>query len=248
MNDIQLFSNDEFGTIRASVIDEEPWFVAKDVCDILGLGRQQDSTRYLDDDEKRGCLVNTPSGEQRMVCVSEPGLYKLIMRSRKPEAHSFQRWVTHEILPAIRAIRRDGAYVYSNGTEDDATLMARALIAANRTIERNKREIDELRPKALFADAVETSHTSILVGDFAKILRQNGVEIGQNRLFQWLRDNGYLMKQGSSKNMPTQKSMDLKLFEVKERAIDNPDGSVRITRTTKMTGKGQVYFLNKFIA
>lgn len=245
MNDIQLFSNDEFGTIRASVIDEEPWFVAKDVCDILGLGRQQDSTRYLDDDEKRGCLVNTPSGEQRMVCVSEPGLYKLIMRSRKPEAHSFQRWVTHEILPAIR---RDGAYVYSNGTEDDATLMARALIAANRTIERNKREIDELRPKALFADAVETSHTSILVGDFAKILRQNGVEIGQNRLFQWLRDNGYLMKQGSSKNMPTQKSMDLKLFEVKERAIDNPDGSVRITRTTKMTGKGQVYFLNKFIA
>ena len=244
-NDIQIFSSEKFGDIRVVNVENEPWFVASDVAKALGFRNAPNMTRILDDDEKGYSEVSTPGGTQRASIITEAGLYQAIFASRAKSVHEFKRYVTHDILPAIR---RDGAYVYSNGTEDDATLMARALIAANRTIERNKRELDELRPKARFADAVETSHTSILVGDFAKILRQNGVEIGQNRLFQWLRDNGYLMKQGSSKNMPTQKSMDLKLFEVKERAIDNPDGSVRITRTTKMTGKGQVYFLSKFIA
>ena len=246
-NEIKTFSSERFGSIRALALNEEPWFVAKDICNALGLGNTTEALRSLDEDEK-GNISNSEvaqNGGRSPLIVSEPGFYKLVMRSRKPEAKAFQRWVTHEVLPAIR---RDGAYVASDGTEDDATLMARALIAAQRTIERNKRELDEMRPKALFADAVATSRTSILVGDLAKLLKQNGVDMGQNRLFQWLRDRGYLMKQGSSKNMPTQRSMELGLFEVKERTINNPDGSVRITKTTKVTGKGQQYFINQFMA
>lgn len=244
-NEIKTFSSERFGSIRALALNDEPWFMAKDVCDALGIATNhlRESGRGLDDDEVMN-LPNWEIGGKAPLIVSEPGFYKLVMRSRKPEAKSFQRWVTHEVLPSIR---RDGAYVASDGTEDDATLMARALIAAQRTIERNKRELDEMRPKALFADAVATSHTSILVGDLAKLLKQNGVDMGQNRLFQWMRDRGYLMKQGSSKNMPTQRSMDMGLFEVKERTINNPDGSVRITKTTKVTGKGQQYFINQFM-
>lgn len=244
-NEIQAFENARFGTIRALNMDGEPWFVAKDVCNALGLGNTGQAIVKLDQDEKGITNVDTLGGIQQVSTISEPGFYKLVFKSRKPEAKAFQRWVTHEVLPAIR---RDGAYVASDGTESDETLIARALIAAQRTIERNKRELDEMRPKALFADAVATSHTSILVGDLAKLLKQNGVDMGQNRLFQWLRDRGYLMKQGSSKNMPTQRSMDMGLFEVKERTINNPDGSVRITKTTKVTGKGQQYFINQFMA
>lgn len=241
-NEIKTFSSERFGSIRALALNDEPWFVSKDVLD--GLGVDRTAMRKLDDDEKGVYSIHTLGGDQQVSIVSEPGFYKLVMRSRKPEAKAFQRWVTHEVLPSIR---RDGAYVASDGTEDDATLMARALIAAQRTIERNARQIEEMRPKALFADAVATSHTSILVGDLAKLLKQNGVDMGQNRLFQWLRERGYLMKQGSSKNMPTQRSMDMGLFEVKERTINNPDGSVRITKTTKVTGKGQQYFINQFM-
>lgn len=246
-NDIQAFENARFGTIRALNMDGEPWFVAKDICVALGLNNTTEALRSLDDDEKSNISNSelAQNGGRAPSIVSEPGIYKLIMRSRKPEAKAFQRWVTHEVLPSIR---RDGAYVASDGTEDDATLMARALIAAQRTIERNRAQLDEMRPKALFADAVAASHTSILVGDLAKLLKQNGVEMGQNRLFQWMRERGYLMKSGRSKNMPTQRSMELGLFEVKERTINNPDGSVRITKTTKVTGKGQQYFINQFMA
>lgn len=241
-NEIKTFSSERFGSIRALALNDEPWFVAKDICKALDVSNPSVAVGALDDDERAKFNLGR-QGETNI--VSEPGFYKLVMRSRKPEAKAFQRWVTHEVLPSIR---RDGAYVASDGTEDDATLMARALIAAQRTIERNKRELDEMRPKALFADAVATSHTSILVGDLAKLLKQNGIEMGQNRLFQWMRDRGYLMKSGSSKNMPTQRSMDMGLFEVKERTINNPDGSVRITKTTKVTGKGQQYFINQFLS
>lgn len=241
-NEIKTFSSERFGSIRALALNDEPWFVAKDICEALDVSNPSVAVGALDDDERAKFNLGR-QGETNI--VSEPGFYKLVMRSRKPEAKAFQRWVTHEVLPSIR---RDGAYVASDGTEDDATLMARALIAAQRTIERNKRELDEMRPKALFADAVATSHTSILVGDLAKLLKQNGIEMGQNRLFQWMRDRGYLMKSGSSKNMPTQRSMDMGLFEVKERTINNPDGSVRITKTTKVTGKGQQYFINQFLS
>lgn len=245
-NEIRAFDNERFGTIRALNVDGEPWFVAKDVCASLGLENSRKATASLDEDEKDTVTISDGiPGNPNKTIVSEAGFYKLVMKSRKPEAKAFQRWVTHEVLPAIR---RDGAYVASDGTEDDATLMARALLAAQRTIERNRAQLDEMRPKALFADAVAASHTSILVGDLAKLLKQNGVDMGQNRLFQWLRDRGYLMKQGSSKNMPTQRSMDMGLFEVKERTINNPDGSVRITKTTKVTGKGQQYFINQFMA
>lgn len=244
-NEIKTFSSERFGSIRALALNDEPWFVAKDVCNALGLGNTGQAIAKLDQDEKGITNVDTLGGIQQVSTISEPGFYKLVLKSRKPEAKAFQRWVTHEVLPSIR---RDGAYVASDGTEDDATLMARALLAAQRTIERNRAQLDEMRPKALFADAVAASHTSILVGDLAKLLKQNGVEMGQNRLFQWMRDRGYLMKSGSSKNMPTQRSMELGLFEVKERTINNPDGSVRITKTTKVTGKGQQYFINQFMA
>lgn len=243
-NEIKTFSSERFGSIRALALNDEPWFVAKDVCNALGLGNTGQAIAKLDQDEKGITNVDTLGGIQQVSTISEPGFYKLVLKSRKPEAKAFQRWVTHEVLPSIR---RDGAYVASDGTEDDATLMARALLAAQRTIERNRAQLDEMRPKALFADAVAASHTSILVGDLAKLLKQNGVEMGQNRLFQWMRERGYLMKSGSSKNMPTQRSMDMGLFEVKERTINNPDGSVRITKTTKVTGKGQQYFISQFM-
>lgn len=252
MNDIQLFHNDQFGDVRALSVDGEPWFVAKDACDALGI-RTDTIRTILDEDEVStfSQLKSNPNtigvgpeqGGRSPLIVSEPGLYKLIMRSRKPEAKAFQRWVTHEVLPALR---RDGAYVASDGTEDDATLMARALIAANRTIERNRRELDELRPKALFADAVAASDGTCLVGELAKMLRQNGVEVGQNRLFAMLREDGYLGKSGCNRNVPTQRAMEMGLFRIKETAVTHSDGHVTVNRTPKVTGKGQRYFVERY--
>lgn len=248
---IMAFENAEFGTVRVSTQDGEPWFVAKDVCDALGLGRQQDSTRYLDSDEKGECLVDTPYGKQTMVIVSEPGFYRLVMKSRKPEAKAFKRWVTHEVLPAIR---KTGGYIAAKPDETPEEIMARALLVANDTMNRQKARIDameaenaELRPKALFADAVAASDGTCLVGELAKMLRQNGVDIGQNRLFAWLRDNGWLGKSGCNRNVPTQRAMDMGLFRIKETAVTHSDGHVTVTRTPKVTGKGQAYFVNRFI-
>ena len=217
-------------------------FVAKDVCSVLGLGRQQDSTRYLDDDEKGECLVNTPSGAQKMVCVTEPGFYKLVMRSRKPEAKAFQRWVTHEVLPALR---RDGGYMVARDETPEQT-MARAVLLAQATIDRQKSRIAELEPKALFADAVAASDGTCLVGELAKMMRQNGVDVGQNRLFAMLREDGYLGNVGQNRNVPTQRAMDLGLFRIKETAVTHSDGHVTISRTPKVTGKGQQYFVKRY--
>ena len=246
MTSIQTYTNDRFGSVRALAVDGEPWFVAKDVCNALGLGNTTEALRPLDEDEK-GNISNSElaqNGGRSPLIVSEAGFYKLVMRSRKPEAKAFQRWVTHEVLPAVR---RDGAYVYSNGTEDDATLMARALLAAQRTIERNQRELEELRPKALFADAVAASDGTCLIGELAKMMRQNGVNIGQNRLFEWMRENGYLGKSGSNRNVPTQRAMEMGLFRIKETAVTHSDGHVTINRTAKVMPKGQIYFMNKFL-
>lgn len=241
--EIQAFNNPEFGELRAVKGDDgEPWFVARDVTNALGLDRT--AVRRLDDDEKGVHSTHTLGGDQAVTTVSEPGFYKLVLASRKPEAKRFQRWVTHEVLPALR---RDGAYVASDGTEDDATLMARALMAAQRTIDRNKRELDELRPKALFADAVAASDGTCLVGELAKMLRQNGVDLGQNRLFAYLRDNGFLGKAGSNYNVPTQRAMDMGLFRIKETAITHSDGHVTVNRTPKVTGKGQRYFIDRLM-
>ena len=238
------FSNDQFGTIRAINVSDEPWFVAKDVCNVLGIrtNHLREDGRGLDDDE----VASFPNWEGKgsaPLIISEPGLYKLIMRSRKPEAKAFQRWVTHEVLPALR---RDGAYVASDGTEDDATLMARALIAAKRQMDAKDALIAEMKPKALFADAVAASDGTCLVGELAKMLRQNGVEVGQNRLFGWMRRDGYLGSAGSHRNVPTQRAMEMGLFRIKETAITHSDGHVTISRTPKVTGKGQRYFLDRY--
>lgn len=243
MNEIRVFNNEGFGAVRAiQSAAGEPMLVAKDVCAVLGLGRQQDSTRYLDDDEKGECLVNTPSGAQKMVCVTEPGFYKLVMRSRKPEAKAFQRWVTHEVLPALR---RDGGYMVARDETPEQT-MARAVLLAQATIDRQKSRIAELEPKALFADAVAASDGTCLVGELAKMMRQNGVEVGQNRLFAMLREDGYLGNVGQNRNVPTQRAMDLGLFRIKETAVTHSDGHVTLSRTPKVTGKGQRYFLERY--
>lgn len=244
-NEIQTFTSEQFGTIRAASIDGEPWFVAKDVCEALGIDTSH-VRRGLDDDEVSNLPIRQIGPEQggkAPLIVSEPGLYKLIMRSRKPEAKAFQRWVTHEVLPAIR---RDGAYVASDGTEDDATLMARALLAAKRQMDANDREIAEMRPKALFADAVAASDGTCLVGELAKMLRQNGVDVGQNRLFAMLREDGFLGKSNSNRNVPTQRAMEGGLFRIKETAITHSDGHVTVNRTPKVTGKGQRYFIERY--
>ena len=178
-----------------------------------------------------------------MTFVSEAGFYSLVLASKKPEAHAFKRWVTHEVLPALR---RDGAYVASDGTEDDATLMARALLAAQRTIDRNEQRIAELEPKALFADAVSASDGTCLVGELAKMMTQAGFPIGQNRLFALLRKDGYLGKGGSNRNVPLQRYVEMGLFRVKETAVTHSDGHVTISRTTKVTGKGQRYFIERY--
>lgn len=243
MNEIRVFSNEGFGAVRAiQSTAGEPMLVAKDVCAVLGLGRQQDSTRYLDADEKGECLVNTPSGAQKMVCVTEPGFYKLVMRSRKPEAKAFQRWVTHEVLPALR---RDGGYMVARDETPEQT-MARAVLLAQATIDRQRDRIAELEPKALFADAVAASDGTCLVGELAKMLRQNGVDVGQNRLFAMLREDGYLGNVGQNRNVPTQRAMDLGLFRIKETAVTHSDGHVTINRTPKVTGKGQIYFVKRY--
>ena len=184
-----------------------------------------------------------------MATVTEPGFYKLVMRSRKPGAKSFQRWVTHEVLPALR---RDGGYMVARDETPEQT-MARAVLLAQQTIDRQKSRIagleaenEEMRPKALFADAVAASDGTCLIGEFAKMLRQNGVDIGQNRLFAMLREDGYLGKVGQNRNVPTQRSMELGLFRIKETAITHSDGHVTINRTPKLTGKGQRYFLERY--
>ena len=161
-------------------------------------------------------------------------MYALIIRSRKPEAKKFRKWITSEVLPSIR---KNGGYIDGQDTLSDDELIQKALLIATKKIKERDRQLEQQRPKVLFANSVETSETSILIGDLAKLIKQNGHDIGQNRLFKWLRDNNYLIKSGERKNMPTQKSMELELFEVKERTVNNPDGSIRITKTTKVTGK-----------
>ena len=229
----------------------EPWFVAKDACDILGIDTNH-LREALDDDEitnLRNSEVWNQPGRAPLI-ISEPGLYKLIMRSRKPEAKEFQRWVTHEVLPQIR---RTGGYIPASETDDDITILAKAVMIGQRTMEEQKRRIAEqqsriveLEPKALFADAVAASDGTCLVGELAKMLRQNGLNIGQNRLFQLLRDDGFFGKSGSNRNVPTQKAMDLGLFRIKETAVTHSDGHVTISRTPKVTGKGQRYFIARY--
>jgi anti-repressor protein len=251
MNDLKIFENKEFGEIRTVNIDGEPWFVGKDVAEILGYSNTKDAiSTHIDEDDRtviqRSHFPTFDIPTRGLTLINESGLYSLILGSKLPNAKRFKRWVTSEVLPSIR---KNGGYIAGQETMTDDELMARALQVAQNKIQERDKQIETMKPKAIFADAVAASHTSILIGDLAKLISQNGVNIGQKRLFKWLRDNGYLIKrEGSDRNMPTQRSMEMKLFEVKESTISNPDGSVRITRTPKVTGKGQQYFVNKFLA
>lgn len=254
-NEIQRF--DFRGASLRTLTDEagEPWFVAKDVCDILGMSNPSMAVTALDKDEvaqidPKDYLGSENRSNQAVNIVSEPGLYKLIMRSRKPEAHEFQRWVTHEVLPQIR---RTGGYIPTTDADDDMTILAKAVMIGQRTMEQQKRKIAaqqtrivELEPKARFADAVAASDGTCLVGELAKMLRQNGMDIGQNRLFRLLQADGYLGKSGSNRNVPTQRAMDLGLFRIKETTVTHADGHTTVSRTPKVTGKGQRYFIDRY--
>ena len=249
MNELQIFNSEEFGEIRTITKDNEPWFVASDICRSLDLSNPTMAMQRIDDDEKAKFNLGLSGGWTN--CVNEYGLYSLVLASRKREAKDFKRWITHEVLPSIR---KNGGYIAGQETLSDEELLSKALMVAQRKIEEKNNiiamqdsRIQGMIPKEIFADAVSASHTSILVGDLAKLICQNGVQIGQKRLFEWLRENNFLIKSGASRNMPKQRYVEQGLFEVKESNIQNPDGSVRITKTTKVTGKGQVYFVNKFL-
>ena len=243
MENIQVFTYQN-NKVRTVDVDGEAWFVLKDVCEVLHLGTTAKVAERLDDDEKGMNQIHTPGGTQNVTVVNESGLYHVILRSDKPEAAPFRRWVTNDVLPAIR---KTGSYNAPQLTRSQ--LLATALIAAHEELEEKDKQIETMKPKALFADAVSASSQSILVGEMAKLLSQNGIQMGQNRLFSWLRENGYLIKdrKRTDYNMPTQKSMELRLFEIKETSIAHSDGHTSINKTPKVTGIGQVYFVNLFL-
>ena len=250
MNELQIFNSPEFGDIRTVEIDGKPYFVANDVARALGY---VETAKAIRTHCKGVSEMDIPSkgGIQCMKVIPEGDIYRLIVRSKLPSAEKFETWVFDEVIPSIR---KNGGYIVGQETLSDEELMAKAILVAqkkiaerDKIIEKQRLKIEADKPKTIFADAVSTSHTSILIGDLAKLICQNGVQTEQKRLFQWMRDNGYLMKSGASYNMPMQRYIEQGLFEVKESSVQNPDGSVRVTRTTKVTGKGQLYFINKFL-
>lgn len=253
MNELQIFKSPEFGQIRTLTIDGEPWFVGKDVADILGYQNgSRDINRHVDADDKRKEMITDGKQLKETILINESGLYSLILSSKLPTAKQFKRWVTVEILPSIR---KTGGYIANAETMTDAEIMSKALLIAKQTIENREQRIhsleaetERMKPKEIFADAVSASNSSILIGDLAKILHGNGIKIGRGRLFAWMREHGFLIKQkGTSYNMPTQRAMELGLFRVKEGSYVDGKGNNIITKTTKVTGKGQQYFINKFL-
>lgn len=265
MNNLQIFRNTEFGEVRVVDKDGEPWFVGKDVAKSLGYSNTKDAIINHVDETDRGILkrsevttienhipkdafpANFVDGNipnRGVTIINESGLYSLILSSKLPTAKKFKHWVTQEVLPSIR---KHGGYINGQEQMTDEELLSRALLMAQSKIEEKNKQIQRMKPKELFADAVSASKSSILVGDLAKLLKQNGYDIGQRRLFEWLRQNGYLIKTGSSRNLPTQKSMELSLFEIKETTVTHADGHITVNKTPKVTGKGQVYFVNKFL-
>lgn len=242
MNKVKIFNSEEFGDVRTVTINGDPWFVGKDVAAALGFTNPRDAiSTHVFDEDKGVESIDTLGGKQKMTVINESGLYALVFGSRLKSAQRFKHWVTSEVLPAIR---KTGSYQAPQGKE----LLALAVLEAQKTIEEQSKAIERMKPKEIFADAVSTSQTSILIGDLAKLLRQNGVDIGQKRLFEYLRNHGYLIKRkGSDWNMPTQKSMNMGLFEIKESTHIDGNGCNIVTRTPKATGKAQIYFVNKFV-
>lgn len=234
MNALQIFKSDKFGAIRVIVNEGELWFVAKDVCGCLGLGRQQDSTRYLDEDEKGECLVNTPSGEQTVVMVSEPGLYSLILRSRKSEAKAFKRWITHEVIPSIR---KTGKF--------ELTGEAPIISDLQKAIKELEQRIVALEPEAKIARFLGDIDEGITFAEFARVISSHGFKGGRNTLFGLLRKDGFLIKKNGS-NMPTQKAINMKLFTLHEKVVELPSGVKFTILVPLITGKGQKYIIQKY--
>lgn len=243
-NEIQQF--DFKGAALRTLTDEngEPWFVAKDVCDVLGYTNASKAiSDHVDSEDKLNNESLSSLGQRGGWLVNESGLYSLVLSSKLPTVKEFKRWVTHEVLPSIR---RHGAYM-TQQTLDKALTSPDFLIQLATKLKEEQEKVKELEPKARFADAVAASDGTCLVGELAKMLRQNGLDIGQNRLFEILRQDGYLGKTGSNRNVPTQRAMDLGLFRIKETAITHSDGHVTISRTAKVTAKGQTYFVNRYL-
>lgn len=251
MNNLQIFNSPEFGQIRTIQQNGEAWFVGKDVAQALGYSQTAKAVReHVKDNHKGMSVLDTPGGKQETTIIDEAGLYSLVMRAKTEKAEAFQEWVTGEVLPAIR---KHGGYLTPDKIEqaltDPDTIIKLATTLKEERAARQQAEasLQAAKPKVLFADAVSASDSTILIGDLAKILKQNGHPIGQKRLFEWLRGNGYLIKrQGADYNSPTQRAMEMGLFKIKETAISHSDGHVSVSKTTKVTGKGQQYFINKF--
>lgn len=242
MNEVRIFTNSEFGQIRTVEMDGEPWFVVSDICRALDISNPSIAISRLEEDERSKFNLGR-QGKGNI--VNEYGLYSLVLASRKPEAKKFKRWITHEVLPSIR---RNGGYIKDQENLTPEQIVANALIVAQNIINDKDKQIEEMKPHAILGQAITTANTSILIGDLAKILKQNGVDMGAQRLFRWMRENGYLIKRkGTDWNLPTQRSMERGLFEIKESVHIDGNGCNRITRTPKVTGKGQQYFVNKFL-
>ena len=249
MNELKIFENAEFGQVRTVTIDNEPWFVGKDVAEALGYAKARNAiaSHVSDEDKKDAPIQGTPGGMQTMTMINESGLYALIFGSKLEAAKRFKHWVTSEVLPAIR---KHGAYAVDE-LLNNPDMAIKAFTALKEERERNEllqADNARMKPKEIFADAVSASKQSILIGELAKLLKQNGYDTGEKRLFTCLRDNGYLIRRkGTDYNAPTQRSMEMGLFEVKETAVTHSDGHTTINKTTKITGKGQQYFINKFL-
>lgn len=246
MNELQNFNFNNL-PVRTVLVNDEPWFVGKDVADILGYSNSRKAlSDHVDDEDKGVTKIDTLGGNQNITIINESGLYSLILKSKKPQAKQFKRWVTHEVLPTIR---KHGAYMTDEKAQDiiSGNGLADLLLQAGNQIKQLELEKSQMKPKALFADSVSASESTILIRDLAKILKQNGVDIGEKRLFTWLRDNGYLVKKiGSDYNSPTQRSMNLGILEFTESTYVH-NGKTIVTKTPKVTGKGQIYFVNKFL-
>jgi prophage antirepressor-like protein len=248
---LRVFKNNLFGEVRVVESNEEPIFCLADLCKILDLTPKGVRQRLSDEVISNYPIIDSLNRRQNALFVNEDGLYDVILDSRKQGAKAFRKWVTGEVLPAIR---KTGGYMIEKEEDTEESIMARALLIAQDTIQRSKEKIRQLSstverqaPKVMFADAVATSHRSCLIAELAKILMQNGIQIGQNRLFEYLRKNNYLGSKGEYRNIPTQHAMELGLFEIKKTSITKPDGTVLVNTTPKVTGKGQIYFVNQLL-
>lgn len=251
MTELQRFVNEQFGEVRGTIINGQPWFVAKDICDCLGVRNNRDALSRLDDDEKGVALTDTLGGTQELATVNEPGLYSLVLSSRKPEAKQFKRWITHEVLPSLR---KHGAYMDGETLEkaianpDFGIKLLEALKEERAKRSALEQTVELNRPKVEFANAVRDSVEGIPISELAKLLKQHGIDIGRNRLFEWLRNTGFLIRNGKSKNTPSQYSMDRDLMTIRESVYKLPtNNDVLVGVQTLITGKGQQYFIERFL-